>query len=195
MIWQWLLVPLAYAMGSLSSAVIVSQLFGLPDPREQGSKNPGATNVLRLGGTKAAVMTLIGDVLKGLIPVLIAKILGAGLIVLGLVGLAAFFGHLYPVFFEFKGGKGVATALGVLTGFAWPIGVTCVAIWFCVALTFRISSLSAIVAALLAPALVWLFLGKPGLVVVTGLMSGLLIWRHKDNIQRIIAGQESRIGG
>lgn len=191
---HWLLVPFAYFLGSLSSAVIVSRLMGLPDPREQGSKNPGATNVLRLGGKKAAIVTLIGDVLKGLVPVLAAKGLDASTAVMAAVGVAAFLGHLYPVFFGFKGGKGVATALGILSGFSWIIGTTVLATWLAVAFVSRISSLSALVAAALAPVYVGYWLNAPELTFATALMSVLLVWRHKDNIRRIVRGEESRIG-
>ncbi len=192
--WQWLLAPMAYLLGSLSSAVITSRIMGLPDPREEGSKNPGATNVLRLGGKKAAVITLLGDMAKGLIPLLIAKSLDVSMEVMAVVGLAAFIGHLYPVFFGFKGGKGVATALGVLTGYSWLAGLAVALTWIAVAFLSRISSLSALVAALLAPAYVWLLLGSPELTAASVLMSALLIWRHQDNIRRILSGEESRIG-
>jgi glycerol-3-phosphate acyltransferase PlsY len=191
---EWLLVPLAYLLGSLSSAVIVSRLSGLPDPREQGSKNPGATNVLRLGGKKAAVITLLGDALKGLIPVLLARSLGAEPLVVGAVGLAAFIGHLYPVFFGFKGGKGVATALGVLSGFSWLVGLAVLATWIATAFVSRISSLSALVAAALAPGYVWLLLHSDVLTGATLLMSVILILRHRANIERLLKGEESRIG-
>lgn len=192
---EWLLVPLAYGLGSLSSAVIVSRLFGLPDPRLEGSKNPGATNVLRLGNKKAAAITLLGDAVKGLVPVLLAKFLGVAPAMLGAVGLAAFLGHLFPVFFGFKGGKGVATALGVLSGFSWLVGLTVLATWIGVAFLSRISSLSALVAAALAPVYVWLWAG--GDAVLTGatlVMAVLLFWRHKGNIERLLKGEESRIG-
>jgi acyl phosphate:glycerol-3-phosphate acyltransferase len=192
--WSWLLVPLAYLFGSLSSAVIVSRSLGLPDPRESGSKNPGATNVLRLGGKKAAIMTLLGDMSKGLVPVLLAQALSADGTLLAAVGLAAFLGHLYPVFFGFKGGKGVATALGVLSGFAWVTGGLALASWIAVAAITRISSLAALVAAALTPVYVWWWLGSWPLVVAATLMSLLLIWRHRSNIQRIVAGEETRIG-
>lgn len=192
---EWLLIPLAYGLGSLSSAVLVSRLFDLPDPREEGSKNPGATNVLRLGGKKAAIITLLGDALKGLIPVLIAKAVGVEPMVLGCVGLAAFIGHLFPVFFGFKGGKGVATALGILSGFAWGVGAAALATWIGVAFAFRYSSLSALVAAALAPVYVWLWAGQsPALTAIAVVMSALLFWRHKGNIERLLKGEESKIG-
>jgi glycerol-3-phosphate acyltransferase PlsY len=192
--WQWLLIPLAYLMGSVSSAVIISRIMGLPDPREEGSKNPGATNVLRLGGKKAAILTLVGDMAKGLIPVVIALVLAAPFDVVALVGLAAFLGHLYPVFFGFKGGKGVATALGVLAGFSWQIGLSLVATWLLTAWISRISSLSALVTALLAPLYVWFWLKLPIPVAAAAVMSVLLFWRHRINIERLLRGEESRIG-
>lgn len=192
--WLWLFVPLAYLLGSLSSAVIVSRLMGLPDPREEGSKNPGATNVLRLGGKRAAVFTLVGDVVKGLVPVLIIGALNAPSEVLAAVGFMAFLGHLYPVFFGFKGGKGVATALGVLAGYSWPIGLALVATWLLCAWATRISSLSALVTAALAPLYVWYGLNVSSLTVSAICMSTLLFWRHRNNIQRLVRGEESRIG-
>jgi glycerol-3-phosphate acyltransferase PlsY len=190
----WFLVPLAYFIGSVSSAVIVSRLFRLPDPREQGSKNPGATNVLRLGGKKAAAITLLGDAAKGLIPVLLAKGLGADMLVTALVGLVAFFGHLYPVFFEFKGGKGVATALGVLLGFSWMVGLAALLTWIATAFVSRISSLAALIASLLTPLYVWLMVGSKVLTGASVVMVLFLIWRHRGNIERLLQGREARIG-
>ena len=190
----WLLVPLAYLMGSLSTAVIVSKLFGLPDPRQQGSKNPGATNVLRLGGKKAAAITLAGDALKGLIPVMLAQYLGATTDMVAAVGLAAFLGHLYPVFFGFKGGKGVATALGVLSGFSGWVGLSVLATWILMAVVFRYSSLSALTAAILAPVYVWFILKSPVLAGAALAMALLLVSRHRANIERLLKGEESRLG-
>jgi glycerol-3-phosphate acyltransferase PlsY len=190
---SWLLVPIAYLFGSLSSAVITSRLMGLPDPRQEGSKNPGATNVLRLGGKKAAIITLLGDMLKGLLPLLLAKGLGAAPAVQAAVGLAAFVGHLYPVFFGFKGGKGAATAGGVYYGYAWPVGLAVMLTWIAVAFVTRISSLSALVASALAPLYIWLMLGSPELAAGSVLMGIVLFWRHKDNIQRLLRGEESKI--
>lgn len=190
----WLLVMLAYLMGSLSSAVIVSRLSGLPDPREQGSKNPGATNVLRLGGKKAAIITLLGDAIKGLIPVLVAKSLSTPVEIVAAVGLAAFIGHLYPVFFGFKGGKGVATALGVLGGFSGWVGLAVLATWLLTAFITRYSSLSALVAAMLAPMYVWALLHSEVLTGAALSMCLLLISRHRGNILRLLKGEESRIG-
>jgi glycerol-3-phosphate acyltransferase PlsY len=191
---EWLLVPVAYLLGSISSAVLVSRVFGLPDPREEGSKNPGATNVLRLGGKKAAVITLLGDAAKGLIPVLLAKALTSRPEVIAAVGLAAFVGHLFPVFFGFKGGKGVATALGVLSGFSWLVGLAVLATWIATAVVSRISSLSALVASVLAPVYVGLMLGSGVLTGAAVVMAGLLVWRHRPNIERLLRGEESRIG-
>lgn len=190
----WLLIPLAYVMGSLSTAVIVSRLFGLPDPREQGSKNPGATNVLRLGGKKAAAITLAGDAIKGLIPVLLAQYVGAMPDMIAAVGLAAFLGHVYPLFFGFKGGKGVATALGVLSGFSGWVGLAVLTTWILMAVIFRYSSLSALTAAILAPVYVWLIVGSPVLVGAALAMALLLVSRHRANIERLLKGEESRIG-
>jgi glycerol-3-phosphate acyltransferase PlsY len=192
--WQWLLIPFAYFLGSLSSAVITSNLMGLPDPREEGSKNPGATNVLRLGGKRAAIITLLGDMLKGLLPLAVAKAWDAPAPVLAAAGLAAFLGHLYPVFFGFKGGKGVATALGVLTGYSWLVGLATLLTWLSVAFLSRISSLAALVASALASVYVWLLLRSPELTAATLLMCSLLFWRHKSNIQRMLRGEESKIG-
>jgi glycerol-3-phosphate acyltransferase PlsY len=188
------MVPLAYLMGSLSTAVIVSKLFGLPDPRQQGSKNPGATNVLRLGGRKAAAITLAGDAVKGLIPVMLAQYLGATTDMIAAVGLAAFLGHLYPVFFGFKGGKGVATALGVLSGFSGWVGLSVLATWILMAVVFRYSSLSALTAALLAPVYVWFILKSAVLAGAASAMALLLVSRHRANIERLLKGEESRIG-
>ena len=188
---DWLFVPMAYLLGSVSSAIIVCRLMGLPDPREQGSNNPGATNVMRIGGKKAAAITLAGDVLKGLIAVLIAKVAVVQPGVLATVGLAAFLGHLYPVFFGFKGGKGVATAFGVFLGYAWLLGLAVSSTWLVVFKISKISSLSALVAAVLAPVYAWLILGDKAFVISAVLMAVISIWRHKSNIQKLLAGTET----
>lgn len=190
----WFLVPLAYLLGSLSTAVIVSKLLKLPDPRDEGSKNPGATNVLRLGGKKAAAITLAGDALKGLVPVLIAQALAAPAEILAAVGLAAFLGHLYPVFFGFKGGKGVSTALGVLSGFSGWVGLAVLATWLAMAALFRYSSLAALTAAVLAPVYVALLLHAPVLTGAALSMALLIVARHRTNIERLLKGEESRLG-
>lgn len=184
----------AYLIGSLSAAIIVCRLLGLPDPRTQGSRNPGATNVLRFGGKKAAAIVLLGDTLKGLLPVFIARLLQVDDNVLAAVALAAFVGHLYPLYFGFHGGKGVATALGVLLGVAWSVALAAVATWLMVAKVFRISSLAALIAAVLAPLLLWLDNASQPILIMGWVMSLLLLWRHRGNIQRLITGEEGRIG-
>ena len=189
-----LLPLLAYCFGSISSAVIVSRLMGLPDPRSSGSNNPGATNVLRLGGKKAAAITLVGDLLKGLIPVLIAKLMTSNPIIIALVGLGAFLGHLYPLFFGFKGGKGVATAAGVFIGLSWVLSLLLFIIWLGVAGIFRYSSLAALTATALAPFIVLFLLPGLPFFLLASAIAGFLFWRHRANISRLLAGEESKIG-
>jgi glycerol-3-phosphate acyltransferase PlsY len=188
----------AYLIGSIPFAVVVSRLLGLTDPRAYGSGNPGATNVLRGGNKLAALLTLLGDAFKGWLPVWLCLTFGApyglGPGAAAVAGLAAFLGHLFPVTLGFKGGKGVATALGVLLGFGWIIALSCVGVWLLAALVTRYSSAGAVAAAIAAPALAHL-LGAPGAFVATTLvMSALLLWRHSANIKRLLAGTESRIG-
>lgn len=190
---DYLLIFAAYLAGSLSAAIISCRLMGLPDPRTQGSRNPGATNVLRVGGKKAAAITLAGDALKGVVPVLVAQLLSAPPPILALVALAAFLGHLYPVFFGFRGGKGVATAGGVLIALAWPVGLAVLASWLVMAKLFNISSLSAIVAATLAPLYMWLLAPQPEFIAVSALISVMLLWRHRSNIRNLLAGTEGTI--
>ncbi|MGZ5010660.1 MAG: glycerol-3-phosphate 1-O-acyltransferase PlsY [Methylobacter sp.] len=187
---EWLFVPAAYLIGSISSAIIICRLMGLPDPREQGSGNPGATNVMRIGGKKAAAITLLGDMLKGLIPVYAANALGLPTELVAATGLAAFMGHLYPVFFGFKGGKGVATSVGVLLGFFWALGFAFMATWYLIYKLGKISSLSALVASTLSPIFAWFLVGDEAIVEASILMTVFLLWRHKGNIQRLLAGQE-----
>ncbi|MCG8324147.1 MAG: glycerol-3-phosphate 1-O-acyltransferase PlsY [Thiotrichales bacterium] len=182
-----------YLCGSVASAVVVSRLMGLTDPRSAGSGNPGATNVLRVHGKKAAIFTLAGDVIKGLVPVLIARWLQCPDVTVAATALAAFMGHLFPVFFGFKGGKGVATLIGVLLAMHWLSGVTFISAWLAMALVFRYSSLAALVASLVTPVAGSLFLTTP-LVVVQLIMVSLLFWRHRSNIRNLIAGTEDRIG-
>jgi glycerol-3-phosphate acyltransferase PlsY len=187
------LITFAYLLGSISSAIIVCRVLGLPDPRGQGSGNPGATNVLRIGGKKAAAITLMGDMLKGLIPVLIAKLLGASIALQALVALAAFLGHLYPIFFGFRGGKGVATALGVLLGLHWPVGLLTIATWLVIAKLFKISSLSALISMLVAPLYIWWLIPDRSLIIAVVFMVALLFWRHRSNIRNLIQGTEGHL--
>jgi len=198
-----LAVVAAYLVGSLSFAVIVSRSMGLNDPRTYGSKNPGATNVLRSGSKAAAIVTLLLDALKGWLPVMLVKwfgeTYGLGDGTVAMVGLAAFLGHLFPVFFRFEGGKGVATALGVLLATSWMLGLATGATWLIIAYFFRYSSLASLVAALFAPVyyvfgggVVWTM--DKSIVLSTVVMSALLIWRHAENISRLVKGTESKLG-
>ncbi|MBI2751231.1 MAG: glycerol-3-phosphate 1-O-acyltransferase PlsY [Burkholderiales bacterium] len=193
----------AYLVGSLSFAVIVSRTMGLNDPRTYGSKNPGATNVLRSGSKAAAVVTLLLDALKGWLPVMLVKWFGQphgmGEGTLAMVGLAAFLGHLFPVFFRFVGGKGVATALGVLLATNWMLGVATLVTWVVIAYAFRYSSLASLVASLFAPVyyvfgdgVAWVM--DKSVVLCIAIMSLFLIWRHAENIGRLAKGTESKLG-
>ena len=188
----------AYLIGSLSFAVIVSRLMGLDDPRSYGSKNPGATNVLRSGNKPAAIITLALDALKGYVPVLLVLVFGPrfglGETTAGFAGLAAFLGHLWPVFFRFQGGKGVATAAGVLLALQPVLGLATLLTWVIVAVFFRYSSLASIVAAAFAPFFQLLMWGaEPALAAIVP-MSLLLVWRHEGNIRKLFAGTESKLG-
>jgi acyl phosphate:glycerol-3-phosphate acyltransferase len=189
---------IAYGVGSLSFAVIVSRAFGLADPRSYGSRNPGATNVLRSGHRAAAVITLMLDALKGYVPVWLAIWLaprfGFGLTTIAAVGLAAFVGHLWPVFFRFEGGKGVATAAGVLMAFNPWLGLATLATWGIMAVFFRYSSLASITAALFAPFYQLLIWEPSPLALAIAAMSLLLVWRHSANIRKLLAGTESKLG-
>lgn len=186
-------VVVAYLVGSICSAVIVCRLFDLPDPRTTGSRNPGATNVLRLAGRKYAGMVLLGDMLKGLLPVLLGKMLGEGPVMLGFVCLAAVLGHIYPIFFGFKGGKGVATAIGAFLGLHFILGVVVIATWLLVANFSRYSSLASIIAIILAPFY--------SLFAVRGLdpfipiffITLIILYQHRENITRLIDGKEGKI--
>jgi len=194
---------LAYLLGSLSFAVIVSKAMGLKDPRSFGSKNPGATNVLRSGSKAAAALTLLLDGLKGWLPVLLVRWFGGdyGLAdgTVAAVGLAVFLGHLYPVFFRFKGGKGVATAAGVLLGISWVLGLATLATWLSVAFFSRYSSLAALAAAVFAP-LYYLFGDRAAwyvdkkILLVLFVISALLVYRHRENISKLLKGTESKLG-
>lgn len=184
---------IAYLFGSLSTAIIICKILKLPDPRSQGSGNPGATNVLRFGGKKVAIITLLGDATKCAIPVLFAKWYGLNDFTLALVAFAAFFGHLYPIFFHFKGGKGVAAALGCWLALSWPVGLLLAATWLSIAIITRYSSLAALITSLIAP-LYALYFTNETFALMTGCMSCLLIYRHWKNIQNLYRGKESKIG-
>jgi len=189
------LIAIAYLLGSISTAIIVCKVMRLPDPRTEGSGNPGATNVLRVGGKKAAAITLFGDMLKGLLPVLAARQLEVEPLTLAIVGSAAFIGHLFPLFFGFKGGKGVATLLGVLFGFSWWVGLATAVTWLVIAKVFKLSSLAALIATALAPLyLYYLIADAYYFIVATIIMVVILFWRHKSNIQKLLTGKESSIG-
>jgi len=184
----------AYLLGSVPFAMLSSKLFGLADPRTYGSGNPGATNVLRSGNKKAALFTLVGDALKGWVAVFIAQQTGFSNSIIGLVALAVFLGHLYPIFLKFKGGKGVATAAGVLIALDPLLGLAVGCTWLLIAFAFRYSSLAAVVAAAMAPVISVLMHGGNGQAVVVGILGMALIGKHWQNIQRLMAGQESKIG-
>jgi glycerol-3-phosphate acyltransferase PlsY len=188
----------AYLLGSISFAVVSSKLFGIADPRTYGSKNPGATNVLRSGNKKAAIATLIGDAAKGWLAVWLAvhfqDRLGVEDTAIALVAIAVFLGHLWPVFFRFVGGKGVATAAGVLLGLNVWLGLATLATWLIVAYAFRYSSLAALAAALFAPLYYGMLFGVDPQLIAVAVMSMLLIFRHSGNIANLLAGKESRIG-
>ncbi len=188
----------AYLIGSISFAVVMSRAFGLSDPRTYGSMNPGATNVLRSGSKKAAIATLVGDAAKGWLAVWLAVHVGPQFGLdeggIALVALAVFLGHLWPVFFKFVGGKGVATALGVLLGINVWLGLATLATWLIVAYAFRYSSLAALIASIFAPFYYGLLFGADEILFAVAVMSGLLLWRHSGNIANLIAGKESRIG-
>jgi acyl phosphate:glycerol-3-phosphate acyltransferase len=185
----------AYLAGSISSAILTCKIMGLPDPRTQGSNNPGATNVLRFGGKRAAAMTLFGDMLKGLLPVLAVYEFAASPLNLTLAGLGTFLGHLYPIFFRLQGGKGVATAMGVMIAIHWTVGCMLIGTWFMMAAIFKISSLSALTAFLLAPVYVWLLLPdlNPEFFAGSVIISCLIFWRHRSNIRGLLAGTEGKI--
>ena len=194
-----LVVVLAYLLGSLSFAVIVSKAMGMADPRSYGSGNPGATNVLRSGKKKAAILTLLGDALKGLVAVLLAKyFLDAGSITeatVAWVALAVLIGHMWPVFFGFKGGKGVATAVGVLFALSWPVALICTLVWLVMAFGLKISSLAALVATVLSSVLAWVFIDEASWCWAVLIIAIMVLYRHKSNIQNLLSGKETKIGG
>jgi len=186
-----LLIITAYFLGSVCSAILICRVLRLPDPRTQGSGNPGATNVLRFGGKKAAALTLVSDAGKGLLLVALARLLGSSDLACALIGLSAFLGHLYPIFFEFKGGKGVATALGVMMGLSPLLGAMVTITWLVVFALFRYSSLAALMTTALAP-IYSLILGYSGAFLPTLVMSGFLVWRHRSNMVRLLSGVEPK---
>jgi glycerol-3-phosphate acyltransferase PlsY len=183
-----------YLLGSLSTAIITCKIMGLPDPRTVGSNNPGATNVLRSGGKKAAAITLIGDMLKGAIPVLLVASFTSSAPIIAVTGLGAFLGHVFPVYYNFKGGKGVATLLGVLLGTSWMAGLGTIGVWLLMASSFKYSSLSALIAALFAPVQIWYFTGSTEMTICAAIMSLILFWRHQSNIRNLLSGKENKIG-
>lgn len=185
------MIILAYLCGSISSAIVVCRIAGLPDPRENGSGNPGATNVLRIGGKAAAAAVLIFDVLKGMLPVWLAYKFDVAPLYLGLTAIAACLGHIYPVFFHFRGGKGVATAFGAIAPIGWDLTGLMTVTWLLTVVLSGYSSLGAIVSALVAPFYVWWF--KPQFTFPVAMLSCLILMRHHDNIQRLWRGQETKI--
>lgn len=186
-----ILIILAYLLGSISSAVLICRMCKLPDPRHQGSKNPGATNVLRVGGKSAALGVLICDILKGMLPVWGSYYLGIEPLILGFIGVAACLGHIYPIFFHFKGGKGVATAVGTMAPIGFDLTGMVMATWLITFFFTRYSSLAAIVTSLLAPFYTWLV--KPQYTIPVAMLSCLIIFRHYQNIKRLIDGSEPKV--
>jgi len=191
---EYLLVLVAYLIGSIPMAIVVARAFGLPDPRTTGSNNPGATNILRYGGKTAAALTLAGDVLKGVVAILLVRYVTDDPQTVALGGAAVFLGHLYPIFFGFQGGKGVATALGVWLVLMPSVGGLLLLTWLAVAAAFRYSSLAALVAALAAPLYVWLLGGTGVYIALAAGMTVFLFWRHRRNIRNLLDGTEGRIG-
>lgn len=188
-----MVIVIGYLSGSVCSAIIVSRVFALPDPRTEGSQNPGATNVLRLSGKKYAAIVLLADMLKGLLPVLLARLLGAGPEALGFTCLAAVIGHMYPIFFSFKGGKGVATALGALLALHFMLGVIIIALWLLIANYTRYSSLASIISLLLAPLVAIVSMGSSSVFPPLLMMSFLIVYQHRNNINRLIDKEEPKI--
>ena len=197
-VWGLAAVAAAYLIGSLSFAVIVSKFYGLDDPRSYGSGNPGATNVLRSGRKKAAALTLLGDALKGLVAVLLARWLqshfGLADEVVAAVAIAVLAGHMWPLFFGFKGGKGVATALGVLLALSWPVALICAAVWLVMAFGLKISSLAALAATVISPLAAMFLVQQPSWQAAIAVIAALVLLRHRSNIQNLLSGKESKIG-
>ena len=199
---QLLYVIGAYLLGSINSAIIISKAFSLPDPRNLGSGNPGTTNVLRTGNKLAAGITLAGDLLKGLLPVLLVELVTANTALVAATGVAALLGHMYPVYYQFNGGKGVATTLGVLFGFDWFLAIVWLGLWLGIAMLFRYSSLAALVATLTTLIISWLTTdvwtsyteNNILIIAAIALMTLLVFWRHRENIKKLLTGNESQIG-
>lgn len=193
-----LVVVAAYLLGSISFAVVVSRAFGLPDPHEYGSRNPGATNVLRTGNRRAALLTLLGDGLKGFVAVLAAKYVAQAFSLaeatVALAAVAVFAGHVYPVFHGFRGGKGVATGAGIVFALHWPLGLILAIVWLTMAYGFKISSIAGIVAAVLMPLGMFFVMGPAPVAWAMVAIAALIVWRHKDNIRRLVQKSESTIG-
>jgi glycerol-3-phosphate acyltransferase PlsY len=190
---EYMLPVLAYLIGSISSAVLIARVLGMPDPRTVGSGNPGATNILRQGRKAAAAGTLLGDIVKGCVPVVIARLLTEDPTILALVAAAAFLGHLYPLFFQFKGGKGVATAFGVYLALSPWMSLALVFTWLATAVMFRYASLAAILTAAISPLYAWYFLPGTAFLALTIFIALMLVWRHRGNIKRLLGGREDRI--
>ncbi|KKC98136.1 MULTISPECIES: glycerol-3-phosphate 1-O-acyltransferase PlsY [Photobacterium] len=186
-----LIIIAAYLLGSVSSAVLICRLFRLPDPRDSGSGNPGATNVLRIGGRGAAALVLVCDILKGMLPVWVSYFLGINPFLLGIIGIAACLGHIYPLFFHFRGGKGVATALGALAPIGWDLSGMLIATWLVVAVLCGYSSLASMITALIAPMFTWWV--KPQYTMPVAMLSCLIILRHHENVRRLLDGKEYKI--
>lgn len=185
---------IGYLIGSVSAAIIVCKLMRLPDPRSEGSGNPGATNVLRVGGKTAAAITLLGDAAKGFVPVFAATALEIPPLWIGLTAVACVLGHLFPVFFQFKGGKGVATTIGAVFGISWLSGLLFIASWLALSLLFRISSLAALGTLLALPVFLWITTRSFDIVICSVVIALLVFWRHKENIKRLTRGEEPKIG-
>ena len=191
---QFIFPIIGYLVGSVSAAIIVCRLMRLPDPRAEGSGNPGATNVLRVGGKVAAAITLLGDAAKGFIPVIAAHAMDVQPLWVGLTAVACVLGHLYPVFFQFQGGKGVATTIGTVFGMSWLSGLLLIASWLALSLLFRISSLAALGSLLVLPVFLWITTRSGAIVVCSVAIGVMVFWRHKENIRRLLRGEEPKIG-
>ena len=187
-------VTLAYLIGSISFSILIARWFSLPDPRILGSGNPGATNMLRTGNKKAAVLTLVGDLLKGLVPLLVARWLQFDLLALCLMGFAAIVGHMYPIYYRFRGGKGVATTLGVLLGVYWPLAIVWTLIWVTIAKLMGYSSLAALCATVALPIIAWIINLPESILYLTLATMVLVIWRHRSNIKKLLSGEEDKLG-